>query len=291
MIFDSMAKNCSGRGTKHLLPFGICCSKMAAVIEGYDRTDETHLKFLEDEYCRRQKEDELRLKAVKPDPTGTPSPPSTSPELTDLKQSMKLLTDRLKDLELKSKAPAGPPAAADLMAAPLTAALAKLSGLEEERGRLLRPEFYSQAHLKVNQRDYTKLDTVDLFYGWLCVTDYLITSGGDVKSYLGHIRYTTEMLQSRKFFDIGAVKYDRLIIDKFLAGKSSCFDPDPILSSLTFSTQVIPDNTEICHGGSLTRGVLSYVNKNPRRRRGVSQTKKSVSQTKKSEEVPSDFPK
>lgn len=74
------------------------------------------------------------------------------------------------------------------------------------------------------------------------------------------------MLNSRKFFDIGALKYDRLIIDKFLTGKSRGFHPDPVLSSLTFATQVIPNTAEICHRGSLMKGVSSFVNKNPRRR-------------------------
>lgn len=275
-----MAKNCSGCNTKHLPPFGSRCSKMAAVVEGYDRKDETYLKFLEDEYCRCQKEDELRAKGlIAPVHVDDPSTTPPAPDLSHIEKSLHEITDRLGKLEVKtddtSEAVAGTAmSTADLLATPLTAALAKLLGHEEERGRQLRPENYAQACLKDKQRDYTKLDTIDLFYGWLCVLDHLLSTGGDIHSYIGHIKYTTEMLQSRKFFDIGAASYDRLIVDKYLASKSGGFNPDPILSSLTFSTQVIPDSTEICHGGSLTKGVSSYVNKNPRRRRGAFQGKK-----------------
>lgn len=88
---------------------------------------------------------------------------------------------------------------ADLIAAPLTQALAKLAGQEDEKGKQLRPEYYVQSQLKDKQRDYTKMDTLDLFYGWLCVTDHLLTTGGDVHSYVSHIKYATEMLRSRKF--------------------------------------------------------------------------------------------
>lgn len=152
-------------------------------------------------------------------------------------------------------------AAADLLAAPLTHALAKLSGHEEDKGRHLRPENYSQGQLKDKQRDYSKLDTIDLFHGWICVLENLYATGGDFPSYIGHVKYMTGMLQSRKFFDAGASSYDRLILDKYLTGKVRGFEPDPVLASLSFSTQVIPDNMEICHGGSLTKGVTSYVKK------------------------------
>lgn len=54
------------------------------------------------------------------------------------------------------------------------------------------------------------------------------------------------MLQFRKFYDAGAIKYDRLIIDNYLAGKSKDFNPDPVVSTLTFSSQVIPECTDIC---------------------------------------------
>lgn len=91
------------------------------------------------------------------------------------------------------------------------------------------------------------------------------------------------MLQSRKFYDAGAIRYDRMIINKYLQGRSPGFSPDPVISALTFSSQVIPDPAEICHGGSLTRGVSSVVPSKQRSRRGTNQTRKP-------DEVPADFP-
>lgn len=287
-----MAKNCSKCKSRHLPPFGIRCKIMTAVIEGFDCKDEKYLQFLEDEYCRRKREDDLIAKgAMKSDPSLPipPHSPETKRALDDIAESLHQLTDRVGKIELQSKKTTTTSTdlgatAADLLGAPLSQALAKLSGHDDDRGRHLRPEFYSQSYMKDKQQDFTKMDTIDLFYGWLCVADHLVATGGDLTGYLKHIKYATEMLHSRKFFDSGAIRYDRMVIDKYLSAKSGSFNPDPVLSSLTFASQVIPDYTEICHGGSLTKGVTSFVNKNPRRRR------MGGFQQKKVDEVPADFP-
>lgn len=143
---------------------------MAAVIKGYDRKDEKYVKFLEDEFCHRQKEDDLRTK-MKEDPTD-PSKVNPPPhhDLTHITQSLQMITDRLGKLELQSsQAPTGQDtanmaaSAADLIAAPLTQALAKLAWQDDDKGMLLRPEHYAQSHMKVSQQDYTTMDTIDLF--------------------------------------------------------------------------------------------------------------------------------
>lgn len=83
---------------------------------------------------------------------------------------------------------------------------------------------------------------------------------------------------------MGAIKYDRLIIDNYLAGKATDFRPDPVVSSLTFASQVIPETADICHGGSITKGVSSYTaSRQPRKRRGTFQNRRM-------DEVPADFP-
>lgn len=80
---------------------------------------------------------------------------------------MEAITDRLKKLEVAatSKDPAGTVSAASLITAPLTKALAKLSGEEEDEGKYLRPEYYSQQDIKEKSRDHNRLDSVGLFYG------------------------------------------------------------------------------------------------------------------------------
>lgn len=143
-------------------------------------------------------------------------------DIIRMMDSLDQITDRLSKLETgASKSPSGTGSpdlsAATLITAPLTKALAKLTGEEEEKGKVLRPETYAQHDLKDKSRDHNKLDTIGLFYGWVCVAQYLMKHGGDLPSYMKHIRYATEMLHTRQFYDVGAIKYERLIIDKYLA--------------------------------------------------------------------------
>lgn len=92
------------------------------------------------------------------------------------------------------------------------------------------------------------------------------------------------MLHTRQFYDLGAIKYDRMFVDKYVDKKSSTFARDPVISTLTFSSWVIPDNSDMCHGASLTKGVQSYqVNKS-------SGKKKRQGQTRRYDKVPADFP-
>lgn len=101
---------------------------------------------------------------------------------------------------------------------------------------------------------------------------------------MDHLKYAVGMLHTRQFFDAGAVKYDRMIVDNFLEGKASSFAPDPVISSLTFLSRIIPDSADLCHGASLTKGVVSYQVNKPARRR------KRWGQTRRQEEVPVEFP-
>lgn len=128
------------------------------------------------------------------------------------------------------------------------------------------------------------MDAVGLFYGWTCVAKYIQSHGDDVGSYLDHLKYTAGMLHTRQFYDMGAIKYDHMIVDKYLETKASTFTPDPVILSLTFSSRVIPDNSDMCHGASLTKGVHSYqINK-------AAGKKKRPGQSRRADEVPLDFP-
>lgn len=175
--------------------------------------------------------------------------------------------------------------AAHLIADPLTKALSKLSGEDDDTGTFLRPETYSQSDLKPKSRDHTKLDSVSLFYGWISVAEYLLKSGGDISSYVNLVKYATEMLNSRQFYDCGAIKYDRMIVDRYLSGRSSNFNQDLVISTLSFSAKVIPDTVEMFPGASLTKGVHSYqASKQSKRRRNLN------AQRTRQDETPSDFP-
>lgn len=278
-----MLKNCNACKTKHLGPFGSRCKNRMAetVVPGYDRDDKAYLAFLEDEFTRRKREDERKIKY-------DPSESGNAKELADINQTLKMITDRIGSLETKVSSSGGDHSTdhspASLISDPLTTALAKLVGEETDKGRHFRPETYAQSETKDRNRDSSKMDLIDLFYGWSCIAEKLASSGGDIESYLRHVRFATEMMHTRKFYDSGAIKYDRLIIDKYVAGKSSRFEPDTVLSSLSFSANVIPEGLDLCHGASLTKGVISYQPAKPRKRRVPQQVQR------KSEEVPPDFP-
>lgn len=283
-----MYKNCSRCKQKHLAPFGSRC-KMA-VIEGMERKSEAYLKFLEDEYVRRKLQDKGKDPEGKDlDGAGAGSSTDVKMVLSSLQDSLHDITGRLGRLE-SNTAPSADPgtlgvSAARLIADPLTKALSKLSGEEDDSGMSLRPETYAQSDIKCKNRDHTKLDCVSLFYGWISVTDHLIRSGGDVKSYVNHVKYASEMLNSRQFYDSGAIKYDRMIVDRYLNGKSSNFNPDPVISTLSFSAKVIPDSVEMFPGASLTKGVHSFQSsKQNKRRRNPSGLRS------KADETPADFP-
>lgn len=255
------------------------------------------MKKLEEEYARLKLQTDVDGNVKQ---EGAAGGVIQTADLSSIDKSLQMITNRLGILETHiQKHPSttgggttdpttsttATAAAANLIAAPLTKALARLSGDEDEEGMLYRPETYAQSGLRPKNRDHNKLDTIDLFYGWICVAQHVMKSGGNLKSYLDHVRFATEMLHSRNFYDSGAVKYDRLIIDKHLSGKSDNFNPDTVISSLTFSTRVIPDNVEVCHGGSLTKGVVSSQlgGKQTRRRRPNYSPRKQ-------EDVPADFP-
>lgn len=202
-----MAKNCTACNTKHLPPFGSRCKKMAGVILGYQRTDAEYVKLLEESYVKLQ-----QLEAGKPvKPEAGIDDPSQGMKMDKVLHTLDDITKRLSNLETNQ---AHPPkewsqSAAELMAAPLTKALSHLTSTEDDDiGRHLRPETYSQSQLKSKQRDFSKMDSIDLFYGWICVADYLDKRGGDLSSYLSHVKFATQMLHSRQFYDVGAIHYD-----------------------------------------------------------------------------------
>lgn len=266
-----MLKNCSKCKLQHTAPFGSRCKKImaTAVIEGFDRDDPNYLKELEDKFCALQRT-VATLEAEKHDVKVELPEGDLSSKMATIIDCLGSITNRLKKLETGSTPDSGTTASpASMLMAPLTKALAKLTGEEEDRGKALRPETYAQGDMKDRNRDHTKLDTVGLFYGWICIAQHLLRTGGDLRSYLNHIHY--------------AIKYDRAIVDEYLDGRAGGFDPDPVISSITFSSKVIPDSVELCPGASLTKGVISYQqNKIRGRRRG--------NMGRRQDETPPDFP-
>lgn len=104
-------------------------------------------------------------------------------------------------------------------------------------------------------------------------------------SYVRHVKYTLQMLQTSQFYDASAIHYDRYVIDRYVNTMSRDFHPDPVGSSLCFPPRVIPDSVEICHGGSLTKGIRSImISKQNKRKKGQSSPRSGR------DEVPADFP-
>lgn len=286
-----MLKNCTKCNSRHTAPFGSRCKTEMAVIEGFSRDDPKYLKQLEDEYCELKQNAATAAAAMGGGKVKAETDLPTKADMIKVMDSLHQITDRISKLETgtdKHKPDPGDAglSAATLITAPLTKALAKLTGEEDERGKVLRPETYSQHDLKEKGRDHNKLDTIGLFYGWVCVAQHLMEHGGNLPSYMRHIRYATEMLHTRQFYDVGAIKYDRLIIDRYLEGKAAGFDPDPVISSLTFSSKIIPDSVDLCPGASLTKGVTSYIQTSKSTGRG----RRRNPTTRRSDEIPTDFP-
>lgn len=102
--------------------------------------------------------------------------------------SLDKITNRLDKLETGPTSQATPTgdqglSAASLIANPLTKALAKLAEEDHDRGKALRPVTYSQHDQKDKSCDHAKLDTVELFYGWVCVAQHLMQTRGSSKLY------------------------------------------------------------------------------------------------------------
>lgn len=145
-----------------------------AVVSGYSRDDPKYVKFLEDEFVRRERED----KRIKEEKTASGTDESQADAIQSMSLSIRHMTDKLASLKTNvsslrdaSSSHSGA-AAEDLLSAPLTKALSYLSMEDDEEGRLLRPETYAQSDLKGRNRDYTKMDTVDLLFGWVSVADF-----------------------------------------------------------------------------------------------------------------------
>lgn len=92
--------------------------------------------------------------------------------------------------------PAVPPAVADLVSTPLTAALQQLTtsidpdSASKAAGIVLRPEFYCQFkdnNVLVRNLDPKKMSYHELLYGMCCVAKHIATTGGNIESYLDHM--------------------------------------------------------------------------------------------------------
>ena len=116
---------------------------------------------------------------------------------------------------------------ADVMGAPLTSALEKLSQAIEPtvststKGIQLRPEYYIQhvdQGIAIKSLDHTKLTYRELLAGMCRVLDHLVTSGGDANSYLQHMVFVTKQASVHQFTDAAYVAYDRSVVDKVAKG-------------------------------------------------------------------------
>ena len=99
--------------------------------------------------------------------------------------------------------------AAESLCGPLAKALAKLSD-EEEEGNCLRPEYHVQSDSR--KLDHTKLDSIGLLQGMCAVAGHLVRTDGNIKSYIRHMEFTTELYGPREFAEKAPVLYyDRYI--------------------------------------------------------------------------------
>lgn len=145
------------------------------------------------------------------------------------------------------------------MSGPLTAALQRLGSLDPQLGREYDLYIYVIATKTANEAksfDHSKMDLKDLFYGWMKVATMIMNSAGDIRSYLSHLTFASEMCHSRKFSPKGLIDYDSYIVQRVATGAMPSFGPDPIGASLHFSPNVIqePSGSPLSHPYRGSRG-------------------------------------
>lgn len=157
-------------------------------------------------------------------------------------------------------------APADVMSAPLTSALDRLSlaidpamGIKSQ-GSALRPEFYVQhldQKIPLKSLDHNKLSYASLSYGMCRVAKYLYQSGGDFQTYLDHMLYVTRLASLGEYVDCTFAHYDRSVVDAVLSKEIPTFVPGyPLATSLHFhaANMITNQNWERFSSGSRGRG-------------------------------------
>lgn len=168
---------------------------------------------------------------------------------------------------------------AQALGVPLTATLQRIGSTELQLGREYDPYSYVLATKNATDAkifDRTKMDLNDLFYGWMKVATMVLNTAGDIRSYLSHLSFSSEMYHSRKFSVKGLIDYDAYIVQSVVNGTMPCFKPDPIGASLHFSPNVIQDISP------------SFPFRSGRGRRGGRRMRQNYQEEKL--EIPSDFP-
>lgn len=86
-------------------------------------------------------------------------------------------------------------------------------------GMQYRPEYHYQHKLEnvpIKQLDHRKLTFKQLIYGMTCVAHYVLSTGGNVDSYLQHMEFVSRHSSDNSFLDCSYSEYDKCVIDNFL---------------------------------------------------------------------------
>lgn len=169
---------------------------------------------------------------------------------------------------------------AQAMADPLTSALQRIGATDLHLGREYDPSTYVLATKSVAEAksfDRSKMDLNDLFYEWMRIATNIVDSAGDIKAYLSHLAFASEMYHSRKFTPKGLIDYDQYIVQRVVNGIMPRFAPYPIGASLHFSPNIVSVNEP-----------SSYQQRYARNRRGGRRGRQNNQDDKV--DIPADFP-
>lgn len=112
------------------------------------------------------------------------------------------------------------------LSSPLTAALQNLvdNDMGQQPGTKFRPEFYvlhKQEGEPLKSVSYKSMSYRKLIHGMVLVARNIVSQGGDINSYLGHMEYLTRHGKNGDYTDQAYVECDKIVIDNYVQNPSA----------------------------------------------------------------------
>lgn len=106
------------------------------------------------------------------------------------------------------------------------------------KGIILRPEYHVQhviGDVPIKNISHKTLSYSDLVLGMCCIAKYLLSSSGNVSSYLSLMSFIARQAHLDCFIDATFVEYDRVVTDAVIRGDIATYIPGyPLAQALAF---------------------------------------------------------
>lgn len=164
---------------------------------------------------------------------------------------------------------------ASYLSSPLTAALGHIADNDPiQPGMNLRPEFvvlHKQEGEPIKQISYKALSYRKLIHGMVLIARSILSQGGNVDEYLGHMEYVTRHGKNGDYTDQAYAEYDKIVIDNYVQNPTKGI----IAGDVMASSYCFHDVTRV---------------KIPTQRPMAINKKKNKIKTRASDPVPDDYP-